>query len=196
MFEKFWQENLKEIQENKIRFAAICICFAVAAVLFLSEDSGGEEIILADNPAPVENIDTPKKPDANTKIVPVKNSSVLNENVKILIGANSADLIVGDPFKIPPKEKVIPPPELPPVIIQPVAQVPTLTEEFVLRGTVIIGDNKTALIQKISDGKKSKDGQLILRIGDNLNGKRIVDIGTDSVIFEDGENLYINIQTP
>ena len=191
MFEKFWRDNLKEIQENKIRFAAVLICFVFAVILFLSDDSG-EEIILAENSAPVE---ISENVDAGTKIIAVKNSATSNlgENVKVVIGANSEDLFVHDPFKIPPKEKVktveIPTETAPP----PVAQIPTSNEKFILRGTAIIGNNKSALVQKISGNDKNEEN-LILEIGDTLNGKKIFDISTDSLILEDGETLYIDIQ--
>lgn len=189
MFEKFWQDNLKEIQENKIRFAGICICFLVAVILFLNDDNGGEEIILAETP----QIETAEKIDAGAKIITVQNSTVpnFNENIKVVLGANSEDLFVGDPFKFPPKEKVEPPPELPPVIVAPpVAQIQISTERFILRGTAIIGNNKTALIQKISANDKTEEN-LIFGIGDIINGKKIVEIATDSVILEDGETLYL-----
>ena len=163
----FWQKELQEIQENKIRFAGLCICFIVLAGLFLADDGGGEEITLNETPTPevIETADTNK------------------------------NLFISDPFKIPEKEKIEPPPELPPVIIAPpVAQVPISNEKFILRGTAIIGNNKTALIQKISEDKKSDAENLILGIGDNLNGKKILDIAADSVIFEDGETLHLEIR--
>lgn len=191
----FWQNELKEIQENKFRFAGLCICFLAAAGLLLTDDEGGEEIILNETPAPVE---TTENVDASTKIIAVKSSATsdADKNIKIVIGANSDDLFVGDPFKVPPKEKVKPA-EIPTAIIAPpVAQLPTLpTEKFILRGTAIIGNNKTALIQKIIGGdKKTTDENLILGIGDRLNGKKIIDIATDSVILEDGETLYLETQ--
>ena len=189
----FWQKELQEIQENKIRFAGLCICFIVLAGLFLADDGGGDEIILNETPTP-EVIETA---NTNKNIVTVKNSAVptADKNIKIVRGANSDGLFISDPFKIPEKEKIEPPPELPPVIIAPpVAQVPISKEKFVLRGTAIIGNNKTALIQKISEDKKSDAENLILGIGDNLNGKKILDIAADSVIFEDGETLHLEIR--
>ena len=191
MFERIWQENLREIRENKVRFAAICILFAVAVILFLADD-GGEDIILTENPVPVENVETAGNVDATAKIVTVKNSPVsnANENIKIVLGANSDGLFVRDPFKVPPKEKEI----TPPVIVQPVAQVQNPKEKFILRGTAIIGANKTALIQKIDGDKKSSEENFILGIGDNLNGKKIIDIAADSVFLDDGEILYLEIR--
>ncbi len=185
-----WQKDLKEIRENKIRFAGLCICFIFAAGLFLTDDSGGEEIILTETPPP-EVVETA---DTNKNIVTIKRAenSNVNENIKIVVGANSDDLFVGDPFKVPPKEKIEKPPELPSVIISPpVAQVKT---KFILRGIAIVGANKSAIFQKIIDNdKKSGEENLILGIGDNINGKKIVDIATDSVILEDGEILNIDL---
>ena len=202
MFEKFWRDNLKEIQENKIRFTAICVIFVFAVILFLSDD-GGEEIILTENSPP----EIAEKVDADTNIVAVKRAEISNAdgNIKIVIGANSEDLFVHDPFQVPPKE-IQPPPEIPPeippvippvIIPQPVAQVSIPTEKFILRGTVIIGENKSALVQKISaNDKNSEADNLILNIGDNLNGKKIVDIAQDFLMLEGGEILYLDIQTP
>ena len=192
----FWQKELQEIQENKIRFAGLCICFIVLAGLFLADDGGGDEITLNETPTP-EVIETA---NTNKNIVTVKNSAVptANEKIKIVRGANSDGLFISDPFKIPEKEKIEPPPELPPVIIAPpVAQVPISNEKFILRGTAIIGANKSALVQKIFVDKKNSDAEnLILNIGDSLNGKRVIDIGVDCLILDDGETLYIDIQSP
>lgn len=192
-----WQNDLKEIQENKFRFAGLCICFVAASVLLLTDDGGGEEIVLNETPAPVA-VETAKKVDSGTKIIAVKSSATSNadKNIKVVLGANSNDLLVGDPFKIPPKEKVKPP-EIPTAITAPpVAQVPTLPpEKFILRGTAIFGNNKTALIQKIIGGdKKTSEEDLILGIGDRLKGKKIIDIATDSLVLEDGEILYLETQ--
>ena len=192
----FWQKELQEIQENKIRFAGLCICFIVLAGLFLADDGGGDEITLNETPTP-EVIETA---NTNKNIVTVKNSAVptADKNIKIVRGANSDGLFISDPFKIPEKEKIEPPPELPPVIIAPpVAQVPISNEKFILRGTAIIGANKSALVQKIFVDKKNSDAEnLILNIGDSLNGKRVIDIGVDCLILDDGETLYIDIQSP
>jgi hypothetical protein len=64
----FWQNDLKEIRENKIRFAGLCISFIIAAGLLLTDDSGGEEIILTETP-PSEVVETA---DTNKNIVTVK----------------------------------------------------------------------------------------------------------------------------
>lgn len=192
------QSNLEEIKENKIRFAAVLILFILAIILFLNEEnSGGEEINLAEKPAPVEN-SPPENLPADKKIITVKNSATSNadKNITAVLGANAENLYVHDPFKTPPKVQL--PPEIPAVIIPtPVAQVPSApTLKFALRGTVIIGYKKSALIQIISNDKNSANENLILEIGDTLNGKKILDINQDSVTLEGGEILYLNIFSP
>ena len=200
--QKFWQSNLEEIKENKVRFAAVLILFIVAVILLFTEDNGGEKINISENPAPVEN-SPPENLPADKKIITVKNAATSNadKNITAVLGANAENLYVHDPFKTPPEEKFQPPPEIPAVIIPPpvapVAQVPLVpTLKFALRGTVIIGYKKSALIQIISDDKNSANENLILEIGDTLNGKKILDINPDSVTLEGGEILYLNIFSP
>ena len=196
---KFWQANLAEIQENKIRFAAILICLVLAVIASFSEDSGGEKVTVAENPAPVENV---KPVDADKKVVPVKFNSNADKNITEVLGADSNELYVFDPFKVPPKEKIeVETPPLPaqPVIITPppvVAQEPPKPAiKFLLRGTAIIGDKKSAILQKIVDEEKISDAEnLIVEIGEILNGKKILDIAPDSLTFDDGETLYLDIQ--
>lgn len=199
----FWQSQLDEIKENKIRFAAVFTCFVIAVILFFTdENSTGEEINLSENSAPIETLAPAENLPADKKIITVKNASNSNadKNITAVIGANSDTLYVGDPFKVPLKPKVEPPPpeipvEIPAVITPPpVAQVPAIpAEKFILRGTAIIGDKKSALIQKIINNEKNSDDEnLILEIGDTLNGKKIIDINQDSLTFDDGSKIFID----
>ncbi len=198
----FWQSNLKEIQENKIRFAAVFICFVVAVIFyFADENSTGEEINLTETPAPVENPVLVEQVDTNKKIITVKNAATSNaaENITAVLGANSDDLYVADPFKVPSKPKIETPPPLPEIpaapeiIQQPVAQVPPApTEKFILRGTAITGDKKSALIQKIIPDEKTAEENLILELGDTLNGKKIIDIDNDSLTLDDNSKIFID----
>lgn len=191
--ETFLQAQIAEIKKNPVRFAAVCTLFIVVVIFcFMDENSAGEEIDLAET-----EIETPAETvDADQKIITVKTAAISNadKNIIPVLGANSEDLYVRDPFKIPAKPKVQPPPELPAVIIPPpVAQVPPApTEKFVLRGTAIIGDKKSALIQKSSKNEKdSAEGNLIFEVGDTLNGKIIIDINQNSLTFDDGSKLFI-----
>lgn len=77
---------------------------------------------------------------------------------------------------------------------EPVAQEPPEpAEKFILRGTAIHGDNKTALIQKIIPDENSIDDTLILKTGDVIGGRRVVDISADSVTFDDGAQLRLDL---
>ena len=202
----FWQKDLKELQENPLRFGGLLICFIAAVALFFSDDGGGEQINISENPAPVENVKTEnvKTPANDKKVVVVKNAknSSADKNITVVLGANSEELIVHDPFKVPQKEKIETPspaeiPTVQPVIIPPVAQEqPKLSEKFILRGTAIVGYKKSALIQIISNDKNSAAENLILEIGDTLGGKTIIDISQDFLTFDDGEILFIDLQSP
>ncbi len=181
---KFWQNNLIEIRENKLRFAALLILLVFVTILALSNSESGEEIILTEQP----QIETAEE------FVPVPNANII-----VALGANSGDLYISNPFKAepeiePPPAEILPQiPEIPSqpeiIISQPVAQEsPKPAEKFILRGTAIIGENKSALIQK-----NSSEDNLIVNIGDTLSGKIIVDIAQDSLIFDDGSKMTLNL---
>lgn len=183
MFEKFWQENLAEIRENKLRFAALVACFVVAVGFFLNDDDG-EEVVVAETPIEIaERVETP-----DTKVIPV-GAQYENKNLKVVLGANPNDLYVVDPFEV---QEVVEMPEIPPVVIvPPVAQVSAPAETFILRGTSIFGNKKSAIVQKISD-KNSDDVTLILNVGEKLGGKIIVDIAQDFLILADGTKIFLD----
>ena len=186
----FLKSELKEIHENKLRFAALIILLLAVVILSFNNTDSGEEIILT-APPPAETS------NAEQKIIPVANT-----NITAVIGANSGDLYVYNPFKVEPKFELepveIPTPEpeiiqLPdiPILPPPVAQeLPKSIEKFILRGTAIIGENKSALIQKSAN---SSEENLILNIGDTLQGKIIIDIAQDSLTFNDGTKLFLNL---
>ncbi len=180
----FWQQNLKEIRENKLRFSMLLIALALVLILALSNSESGEEISLTEPP----QIETAEE------FVPVSNANVI-----VALGADSGDLLVQNPFKAepeiePPPAEILPPiPEIPsqPEIIIPqiVAQdEPKSAEKFILRGTAIIGGTKSALIQK-----NSSEDNLIVKIGDTLSGKIIIDIAQDSLTFDDGSTMILNL---
>lgn len=195
---KFLESQLEEIRENKLRISSLIVCL-IGAIIFAVYDSweSGEEINL-DAPQNVAQVERPVKDISETN----KKITVSSEKVKAVIGANADEVFIYDPFKNPTppvkveevpvkvEEKILPP--TPPTesvnIMLPVVEVPKPPEDnFFLRGTAL-ADNKTALIEKISNGKTET---LFLQIGDKLNDKIIVDIATDFVTLDDGSNLYI-----
>ena len=193
--EKFFKSQLEEIQKNKIRFGLLVAAFVATIIFAVVDSSGGEEIEL--EPKQVAQVEE--------KIsVPQKNSSA-SGNVTVVIGANSNEVYVADPFKnpAPPKqevptatseipaqvEKISEPPAVEEVAVPP-AEVPAPNppeEKIILRG-VALGEIKTALIEKVVSGKIET---LFLKIGDNVNGKKILDITNDFVILENDEKLEL-----
>ena len=193
--EKFFKAQLEEIQKNKIRFGLLVAALVATIIFAVVDSSGGEEIEL--EPKQVAQVEE--------KIsVPQKNSSA-SGNVTVVIGANSNEVYVADPFKnpAPPKqevptatseipaqvEKISEPPAVEEVAVPP-AEVPAPNppeEKIILRG-VALGEIKTALIEKVVSGKIET---LFLRIGDSVNGKKILDITNDFVILENDEKLEL-----
>ncbi len=177
---KILQHELDELKQNKIRVIALGVCFVVVLIFWISEDdSGGEEIILNDEP--------PLTKDLPVKPLPVDKSS---DGVKIVLGANADELFIGDPFageekpKPPPKPVVAP---VPPIVIQPPPQLveqPKPKEKIILTGTAISGESKTAMFLR---GKET----LFLKVGEEIGGKVISDISVDFVAFEDGQRVYL-----
>ena len=187
----FWQNDLKEIRENKIRFGAILACL-IAAVIFALADSTDAGAEISIEPAAPPVVETPTA--ADTKIQPVSTAS---ENLKPVIGANSSELYVSDPFTAPVVEtyEPIPPPiqifepaevELPEI---PVAQIEP-AEKFALDGTAITGDSKTAIIRKLTGDEKAKN--FIVSVGDNLGARRVVDITPNFVALDDGSKIFFS----
>ena len=187
----FWQNDLKEIRENKIRFGAILACL-IAAVIFALADSTDAGAEISIEPAAPPAVETPTV--ADTKIQPVSTAS---ENLKPVIGANSSELYVSDPFTAPVVETYEPihPPvqifepaevELPEI---PVAQIEP-AEKFALDGTAITGDSKTAIIRKLTGDEKAKN--FIVSVGDNLGARRVVDITPNFVALDDGSKIFFS----
>ena len=185
----FWDKNLEEIRANKIRFGAILIIAAAAIIFALSESAASDSKIILDAPAPAE--------------IPAVVQPAAAEKVKPVLGANSSELYVQDPFKAPAVEIPAPPPaaveptveilpeipvaQIPPAIVQP----PKPAEIFLLRGTAINGDSKSALIHKISGENKSAAENLIVSLGDFLGTRRVVDITANFIALDDGSKIFL-----
>lgn len=159
----------------------------------------------AENPAATSGNVTVK---SRNSISTNGNVKATSGNVKAVIGANADEIYIYDPFKNPnpaPEKKVDPPkvevpvkaeekfskPVEPVIVIQPAPEVlskPKPPEvKFVLHGTAL-GENKVALVKKISEGKVIE--MLFLKIGDKLNGKKIADIAENFLTFDDGSSMY------
>ena len=174
-----------ELKQNKIRAIALVACVVVALILWIIDDSSGGEEIVLDDASPVTK-------DLPVKILPIEKSP---DGVTIVLGANADELLIADPFageekpKPPPKpQPSLPTPPLPaipsPVAIQPPPQIEQPREQFILTGTAISGNNKTAMFLCGNE-------TLFKTVGDELNGRRIVDITADFVTLDDGKVLTI-----
>lgn len=180
------QHELNELKQNKIRAIALGVCFIVLLIFWLTDDSSdGEEIVLIE-PKIAEK--PPATKDLPVVSLPVEKSA---DGVTLVMGANTDPLLIGDPFagneKPKPPPKVVTPP-VPPIVIQP-PQIPEQPkpqpqEEIILTGTAISGANKIAMFLR---DKKT----IFLTIGEEIGGKKILDITPDFVTFKDGERVFI-----
>ena len=189
---EFLQSQLKEIRQNKLRVGLLTLILFGTMIYATVYFDTGEEIKLDE---PAENVS-------------VKNISPTNEKVKAVIGASNEEFYIYNPFQNPEpppekveepaqveevpvkvEEKVLPPAE--PVIVEKVEEVPKPPEEkFILRGTAL-GNEKSALVEKIVNGKTE---MLFLKIGDKINGKTISDIDKNFIKFDDDSTLMIEME--
>jgi len=184
---KFLSRELDELKQNKIRAIALVACLIVAIIFWTIDDSsGGEEIVLTEKP--------PVTKDLPVKVLPVEKSP---DGVTIVLGANADALLIADPFageeKTQPPPKPQSPPHKPPlpaipspVVIQPPEppQIEQPREQFILTGTAISGNNKVAMFLRGNE-------TLFKTIGDELDGRRIVDITPDFVTLDNNERIYL-----
>lgn len=183
-FKKFLNRELEELKQNKIRAIALAVCSIVAIIFLITDDSSsGEEIIL--NNAP------PLTKDLPVKVLPAEKSP---DGVTIVLGANADALLIADPFageekpkpQPKPQSNPQPPPPLPaipsPKSIQPSPKIEQPQEQMTLTGTAVSGNNKVAMLLRGNE-------TLFLTIGDEINGKKIIDITPDFVTFDNGEVL-------
>ena len=235
-FRDFLKDEIDELKQHKYRFFALIVSLLVSLSLIFTEDSG--ETIEVSNSTKIEEssdttdkngIETDKK-TSNKKVISVKKdkNNSNGEKVVAVLGANSDELYIGDPFQsdeekpakiqqktpenvvIPQQVPIIPPQlspipdqtlDLPPIpsvtpIITEVATEPVKLpeKEFILTGTAINFNQKSAIVQKIStaQGKNVREENLIVSVGDSLEGHKIVDITPSAVIFDDGRKINSN----
>lgn len=195
----FFKSQLEEIRENKLRFSLLVIC-CIVTIIYAFTDSfdSGEEINL-DVPQKIAQVESPVKNISSTS----ETVTVTSDKVKTVIGANADEFFIYNPFKnlapvkveenvkvdeVDSKVEKDSPPAEPLIIPPPAVEVPKPPEnKFFLRGTAL-ADNKTAMIEKISNGKAEI---FFLQIGEKFNGKAIVDIAQDFITLDDGSSLYI-----
>ncbi|MBR0061901.1 MAG: hypothetical protein IJP68_10535 [Selenomonadaceae bacterium] len=177
------RRELDELKQNKIRVGILAACVVILLIVWITDGSDGEEIVLTDEP--------PLTKDLPIKTLPVAKSP---DGVKIILGATADRLFIGDPFAVeekvapepPPTPKPTPPlPKIPPpsIIIEPPPEPEKPKEKIILTGTAISGDNKTAMFLR-------GDETLFLTIGEEIGGRKISEISPDFVTFDNGERIY------
>ena len=185
---EWFRRDLNELKKDKVRVIATVVFLVILVAFKLTDDGPDVEEIDLDSPPLTKDLPVQKLPAK----VPAQTPESL-DGVKIVLGANSEPLYVGDPFAAPPKPKpapkVEPPPkiELPPIPspqIQPPPQPSAPKEKIVLTGTAISGTNKTAMFLR---DKKTE----FLTVGDEIGGRIISDITPEFVTFNDGTRLYL-----
>ena len=169
---KILSRELEELKQNKIRAGALGVCFVLVIIFWLGEDDSGEEVNLTEQqtPAPPVTKDLPTKPLPVPKI---------DDGVTVVLGADADALNVADPFA--GEEKPRPPPNPPPTKSE-VKDEPK--EKIILTGTAVSGNVKTAMFLR---DKKT----IFLMVGDEIGGRKILDITPDCVIFKDGARAYL-----
>ena len=144
----------------------------------------------------------------------VKNSSETadNSNLTEILGLQKAlkDEDIINPFKVDNNENStafedkppMPTPAVefkPPTITAPNKNISPLpkSETIMLKGTAISGNKKMAIVQigKVSkndsNNDKNKIESRLLSIGDEIEGKRVIDIGKNFIAFDDGKSLSL-----
>ena len=199
LIKNFLEREREEIVQHKARFGAMIVC-AVFAIVFFVSDFGEEEEIISTEPVPVEETSEPVEVEKKSapKVQKISEVQKVPEgNVTTVLGANSEFLFVKDPFNIAEVEEVAEVAEveenIPAQTFQPAPQnnspPPTSEEKFVLSGTAISDNQRTALVQHYKDKKFA--GTIILQVGDTLKGKKVIAIEEDFVTLEGGEKISI-----
>lgn len=154
------------------------------------EESGEEAI-----EEPIESA------DRRTEIIGLARAS---EDVK-LINPFAVDLP-----KPPPEPMIVQitaPPPPPRLSVQPTVEAkiepiePPLRVALTLQGTAISDDKKFAMVHRRIVSNKDQSGNqsdvgtknILLRIGETIEGRKVVDIGKNYVEFDDGERLELNL---
>ena len=149
-----------------------------------------------------EAIEEPiERTDRRTAIIGLAKAS---EGVK-LINPFAVDLP-----KPPPEPLIVQmtaPPPPPRLSVQPTVEKPIEKSEpplrvaLTLQGTAISDDKKFAVVHRRIVRNKDKseeqvDNQtksVLLKVGETIEGRKVVDIGRDFVAFDDGERLELNL---
>ncbi len=182
----FFLLELEEIKQNKMRIAILTVCVFCSLLLMLAEDNSGEEISLTENPE--------TKVEVSEKSVAKK---IADEKIKTVIGSNSAELKIANPFEIVREVKIPPAPvqNLPPpeIFAENFTQEISSSVQFFLTG-IARGEGGTfATVTKITktDKKISDEKSFYVTAGEFIDGRKVLNIGNNFLQFEDGEKIFV-----
>ena len=177
--QKFFKRERDEIKKNKKRFVSIAVIF-VAAILFFVNNGNDEVKVKIKN-------EPPKIVEMKKEIDKKENDSKLTKIAGLEKASKNVELI--NPFKVDielPQKSA----ESPYVCIGVQASM-TAKGWLYPHGWDIVVDYLKSLGYRVLCIDKNKSESHMLKLGDEINGKKIIDIGRNFIIFDDGEYLYL-----
>ena len=206
--QEFYHKELNEIKQHKTRFGilAASLVFSLMVFAFTNGEEEIKEAVEIEPPKAVANDDKPlSKSETNSKLTRIAGLEKASEDVELV-----------NPFKVDVNESPVNEPKtenkLPTITpaFNPPTQLPKSIESkepaekvvLILKGTAISGDKKMAIIQRgISNKTDSKDSQIsndkakmesfLLNLGDEIDGRRIIEINRNFIVFDNNEYLYL-----
>ena len=203
---EFYDREVNEIMQNKLRFGFIVVCLVASVALFAFTDTETEVTEASDNEslkvAAASNdklaSDIPSVKDKSdkpaSKVTSITGLEKASEGVE-LINPFKSDLIKPPSEVKSSKLESIPIPQT----SKPASIKTVETEEkaiLILKGTAISGNKKMAIIQRniIKNNKTNVDPKLesrIVKVGDKIDSHIVVDIGKNFILFDDGRILTL-----
>lgn len=151
-------------------------------------------IVIGENPDDYVYIRDPFASKVEDNIEVTKKPEIIETHVATSENAEKPKVLPTIPDDLPP----IPEPNLALLIPQdkpiiPETKVPE--DDFILTGTVVSGNNKNALIRKVSPARDDKyhAEDIVVKVGDSIKGNQITDIADGKIILNNGEfQIYIS----
>lgn len=204
--------ELAELREHKLRVGLMLfILIGLTAVLLFDDDrkisSNAEEVSLVEE-EPIEEAPSDPMSERRAEIIGLARAA---EEVQ-LINPFAVDLPRPEPEPLPPPAPLIVPPPVEPETFEPPTVEPPSVEPtsipvepmpptvfhvmLSLKGTAISGDKKIAVVHREivspkDDAPRGVDDIRLIKIGEELDGRTVVDIGKDFVAFDDGIRLEL-----
>ena len=207
--QEFLDNELAELREHKRRIALLL--FSLFGLLTVVIFDGAEPV----RESSVEEVPITSEPRVEKKSMPVK-----DRRTEIIgLAKASEDVKLINPFAVdlpkpPPEPIIIPiasPPPPPPTTLKPKPALEKKSIEklesppsaprvmLTLKGTAISDDKKIAVVHREIVSTEDKSGNVesrLLKIGESLDGRKVVDIGKNFVEFEDGKRLELSRLQP